>query len=388
MASDNIIFSLYKLKALEKDEPDETDLEDVVHGDSVQEKSTADSNKTTEASDEDESDDDGGGLFDLFSGAPEDPPQTTEVPEADMESTESSLKTVESSPQNEPTSAAIDKPLTETTTWNGNGSSTDLNTEVELKHFVRSESRYTIKVLPKHAKSLSQTEKEYPNVPHTWLCRGLLLRLLDPTNAGNLELFQHQWKRGLPVIVSNVAGMLDQNMWSPESFSKDFGHKTSNFINCMTGKVVPNQRLKKFWDGFDSMRKRLRDDDNIPMLLKLKDWPPADDFAKMSPERFKDLMSVLPVGEYTYRDGKLNLAARLPSTFSRPDLGPKMYIAYGSGLHLEKGTTNLHLDVSDAVNVMVHVGVVKDEDITEHKKGESRMRNHYCSQHIKTCLLT
>jgi lysine-specific demethylase 3 len=102
------------------------------------------------------------------------------------------------------------------------------------------------------------------------------------------------------------------------------------------------------------------------MLLKLKDWPPGEDFAEVLPDRFKDLMAALPLTDYTDRNGRLNLAARLPNNFVKPDLGPKMYIAYGSGLHLDKGTTNLHLDISDAVNVMVHVGVPKDVDNTEH----------------------
>lgn len=45
--------------------------------------------------------------------------------------------------------------------------------------------------------------------------------------------------------------------------------------------------------------------------------------------RFEDLMENLPLPEYTKRDGRLNLAARLPNFFVRPDLGPKMYNAYG-----------------------------------------------------------
>ncbi|CAL8108030.1 unnamed protein product [Orchesella dallaii] len=124
--------------------------------------------------------------------------------------------------------------------------------------------------------------------------------------------------------------------------------------------------MKTFWDGFENVKSRLTDDNGLPMLLKLKDWPPEHDFAEMLPERFNDLMKALPLKEYTHRDGKLNLAARLPSLFCRPDLGPKMYVAYGSTLHLDKGTTNLHLNVSDEVNVMVYVGVVNDEDNTEH----------------------
>ena len=92
------------------------------------------------------------------------------------------------------------------------------------------------------------------------------------------------------------------------------------------------------------------------MLLKLKDWPPGADFAQEMPDRFDDVMRALPVGAYTRRDGALNLAAYLPSRFLAPDLGPKMYIAYGSAAHHALGTTNLHLDISDAINVMAYVG--------------------------------
>jgi lysine-specific demethylase 3 len=95
----------------------------------------------------------------------------------------------------------------------------------------------------------------------------------------------------------------------------------------------------------------------------------GEDFAEMLPSRFSDLMRVLPLAEYTHRTGRLNLASRLPECFVRPDLGPKMYNAYGSALYPTKGTTNLHLDISDAVNVMVYVGIPKDGDNDEHIKG-------------------
>ena len=68
------------------------------------------------------------------------------------------------------------------------------------------------------------------------------------------------------------------------------------------------------------------------MLLKLKDWPPSDDFSDLLPNHFHDLMDALPLPEYTRRDGYLNLASRLPDFLVKPDLGPKMYIAYGECL--------------------------------------------------------
>lgn len=59
-------------------------------------------------------------------------------------------------------------------------------------------------------------------------------------------------------------------------------------------------------------------------------------------------MENLPLPEYTKRDGRLNLAARLPNFFVRPDLGPKMYNAYGEGdwlLMMTKGHVIFHLSL-------------------------------------------
>ncbi|XP_037875429.1 probable JmjC domain-containing histone demethylation protein 2C isoform X2 [Bombyx mori] len=210
--------------------------------------------------------------------------------------------------------------------------------------------------LPVRIMTLTESKLLYPDVPHAWLCDGKLLHLTDAVHAGNYKPFQDQWKRGQPVLVSDVSALLDKDLWSPESFSRDFGDTRVDLVNCASGLVVPNQPARKFWDGFDLAVKRLRDERGAPMVLKLKDWPPGEDFAELLPARFDDLMRALPLSEYTSRNGKLNLAARLPECFVRPDLGPKMYTAYGGA----GGTTNLHLDVSDAVNVMVHASAPAD----------------------------
>ena len=47
------------------------------------------------------------------------------------------------------------------------------------------------------------------------------------------------------------------------------------------------------------------------------------------PEYFEDLMQALPFPQYTHRDGVLNLAKYFPRRYVPPDLGPKMYNAYG-----------------------------------------------------------
>ncbi|XP_046386731.1 lysine-specific demethylase 3B-like isoform X4 [Ischnura elegans] len=255
----------------------------------------------------------------------------------------------------------------------GNGSGEEAAAPIQLKHFIRRFSLQSREPLPIRIMTLTESMAMYPDVPHSWLCDGKLLHLHDPNNANNYRIFQDQWKRGQPVIVSDVTKSLDATLWHPDSFARDFGDDKNDLINCTTGNIVPNQPMRRFWEGFEVISRRLRDDKGQPMLLKLKDWPPGEDFAETLPARFADLMKALPLTEYTHRNGRLNIASRLPECFVRPDLGPKMYNAYGSTSHPTKGTTNLHLDVSDAVNVMVYVGIPQDAtDVEDQNKDALR----------------
>ncbi|CAB4062893.1 KDM3 [Lepeophtheirus salmonis] len=179
------------------------------------------------------------------------------------------------------------------------------------------------------------SSKIYPDVDHEWLCDGRLLILNDPTCSGNKKLFQDQWKRGQPVLVEILA-IFDT--------------------------------IYDFWNGFERVQDRLKDSRGNPMLLKLKDWPPTLDIADYIPKRYNEFISSLILPEYTQREGYLNLASFIPKFFLRPELGPKMYIAYGSALYSDKGSTNLHIDMSDAVNLLVHVGMSEDGDPVENAK--------------------
>ncbi|XP_042305789.1 lysine-specific demethylase 3B isoform X2 [Sceloporus undulatus] len=222
----------------------------------------------------------------------------------------------------------------------------------------------------KRASNLADTHREVkemvmglnvldPHTSHSWLCDGRLLCLHDPSNKNNWKIFRECWKQGQPVLVSGVHKKLKPELWKPEAFSQEFGDQDVDLVNCRNCAIISDVKVRDFWDGFEVISKRLRADDGQPMVLKLKDWPPGEDFRDMMPTRFEDLMENLPLPEYTKRDGRLNLASRLPSYFVRPDLGPKMYNAYGliTAEDRRVGTTNLHLDVSDAVNVMVYVGI-------------------------------
>ncbi|XP_053560250.1 lysine-specific demethylase 3A isoform X2 [Bombina bombina] len=207
------------------------------------------------------------------------------------------------------------------------------------------------------------------NTPHYWLCDNRLLCLQDPTNKSNWNVFRECWKQGQPVMVSGVHHKLNGDLWRPESFRREFGDQEVDLVNCRTNDIIAAATVGEFWDGFEDLEGRLKTADGQPMVLKLKDWPPGEDFRDMMPSRFDDLMNNIPLPEYTRREGKLNLASRLPTYFVRPDLGPKMYNAYGLITPEDRkyGTTNLHLDVSDAANVMVYVGIPKGE--TDHEQG-------------------
>lgn len=189
----------------------------------------------------------------------------------------------------------------------------------------------------------------------------------------DINTFNLEWCLNRTILVKNVHLNLNQNLWSPESFCNDFGDLHVDLVNCKNHRILSNIKMRNFWLGFENIELRMADQKNRPMILKLKDWPPAEDFKLVLPKRFDDLMNNLPVSDYTKRDGSLNLVSNLPEYFLKPDLGPKLYIAYSSALTPKAGTTNLHVDISDAVNVLLYVGIdrVVSKETTENMSSSS-----------------
>ena len=87
-------------------------------------------------------------------------------------------------------------------------------------------------------------------------------------------------------------------------------------------------------------------------------------------------MGNLPVKEYCNRDGTLNLAANVPEHFLKPDLGPKLYIEYRSADAPKAGTTNLHIDISDAFNVIMYVRESTEIDEEKFRKSEDQIKRY------------
>ncbi|KAL7059978.1 hypothetical protein AAHC03_010150 [Spirometra sp. Aus1] len=181
-----------------------------------------------------------------------------------------------------------------------------------------------------------------------------VLYLPDPNSPSVLETFRRSWEISQPVVISNCLKNFNTVLWSPRSLSRDGDSLAAVVVDCETNLIVSRLQMRSFWEGFESSTKRNTSKDGKLQSLKIKEWPPADDLTEVHPERFADIMSNLPIPEYTHRDGQFNLAARLPSFFVRPDLGPRLHIAQDLAGEPTVGTMNLRVDVTDVLNILMH----------------------------------
>lgn len=209
---------------------------------------------------------------------------------------------------------------------------------------------------------LDESPSADPNatVPHDWLGNHRLLWLKDHRHQGNQRQFKENWTQEQPVLVSGLHKSLNGNLWKPEHFSREFSSLHSDLYNCRDGSVT-NSRVKEFWDGFEDVTKRPKSEKGESVVYRLKDWPSGEEFLALMPARYHDVMKTLPVPEYTDPEAHLNLASHLPSFFIRPDLGPRLCCAHGVTACLEQdfGTSNLHVEISDTMSILVYVGVAK-----------------------------
>ncbi|XP_073404402.1 probable JmjC domain-containing histone demethylation protein 2C isoform X1 [Dendrobates tinctorius] len=211
-----------------------------------------------------------------------------------------------------------------------------------------------------HKPPVDEKTRPYNDIPHSWICDRYILWLRDHRHNSNWKLFRDCWKQGKTVVVSGNHKKMNANLWKSEAISHDFGEHQGDLLNCKEG-VVSSGNVNEFWDGFEDVSKRQKLKNGETILLKLKDQPSGEDFRNMMLTRHEDFFRMLPVPEYCNPDGKFNLASHMPSFFVRPDLGPRLCSAYGviATKDHDTGTTNLHIEVSDMVNILVYVGVVK-----------------------------
>ncbi|KAJ2830773.1 hypothetical protein GGI24_001825 [Coemansia furcata] len=224
-----------------------------------------------------------------------------------------------------------------------------------------------------------RTRETYPH--EAW---ELPVIYVQPNELTTAE-FSCLWRRGMVVVVRGLLSSLKSAIWKPEWWIKHFGDEVVSILDCANGaKPVggewPLRNFYRLFDGpdkyaalFDKAEQQSQSSsqsgNDEPVdgrwaehkacveggILKLKDWPPTDHFENRLPVHFRRFMDALPFPEYTQRLGKFNLVNRLPAGIVKPDLGPKMYCAYGSSdAEGGVGTTNLHCDMADAVNIMAY----------------------------------
>ncbi|KAI0291970.1 hypothetical protein BC826DRAFT_1020640 [Russula brevipes] len=162
------------------------------------------------------------------------------------------------------------------------------------------------------------------------------------------ETFRQVWVEGRPLVVK---GVLDKFLikWTPQYFIEKYSDHGCTVIDCIT-EARREVTVGWFFGLFGKYSER--DDSRV---WKLKDWPPSTDFKSAFPELYDDFARAVPIPSYCRRDGVLNIASHFPPDVVAPDLGPKMYNAFATeDTEGSKGSTRLHMDMADAVNMMVH----------------------------------
>ncbi|KAJ3863241.1 hypothetical protein EV359DRAFT_43498, partial [Lentinula novae-zelandiae] len=169
-------------------------------------------------------------------------------------------------------------------------------------------------------------------------------------------IFRKNWRKGTPILVTDV-GQRFRIRWTPEYFIKEYGDQGCLIIECQTD-VNKRVTVGQFFSKFGKYAGR----ENGPIeIWKLKDWPPSADFKMTFPELYEDFSQAVPIPNYVRRDGTLNIASHFPHNALAPDLGPKMYNAMASYQDSSsRGSTRLHMDMADAVNVMTYAADCPD----------------------------
>uniref|UniRef100_A0A7S3RGU3 JmjC domain-containing protein n=1 Tax=Strombidinopsis acuminata TaxID=141414 RepID=A0A7S3RGU3_9SPIT len=223
--------------------------------------------------------------------------------------------------------------------------------------------------------------------------------------------FRQTFCAGVPLVVKGVHARLKRD-WSAAGLAKIHGHRQVAITDAANDTPFGTVSLSDFLEGFTnpthvptaaiatgkkatspsrlggSREAHSTSPANVSggatrrRALKLRDWPHDDSFREVLPHHYVDLQAALPIGAYTRADGHFNLASYHDPSLAAPDLGPKLYCAYGAwnpelfdrdeaaasyamddsdvakaalDNGVRGGTTRLHCDMSDAINLLVHV---------------------------------
>ncbi|XVE63043.1 hypothetical protein DITRI_Ditri06bG0168000 [Diplodiscus trichospermus] len=187
--------------------------------------------------------------------------------------------------------------------------------------------------------------------------------------AEGIADFRKHWGKGEPVIVKEVCDSSSISSWDPVAIwrgiqettdekIKDEGHRMVKAIDCLDWSEVDIE-LGQFIKGYTEGRTH---ENGWPEMLKLKDWPSPAASEEFLMYQRPEFISKVPLLEYIHsRLGLLNVAAKLPHYSLQNDVGPKIYLSYGTYEELGRGdsVTNLHFKMRDMVYILVHACEVK-----------------------------
>ncbi|KAM5561214.1 E3 ubiquitin-protein ligase JMJ24 [Rosa sericea] len=182
--------------------------------------------------------------------------------------------------------------------------------------------------------------------------------------------FKRHWLRGEPIIVKRVFDSSSVSSWDPmviwrgirettDEKSKDQNRKVKA-VDCYDWSEVDIE-LGHFIEGYSEGQIY---ENGRPKILKLKDWPSPSASEEFLLYQRPEFISKLPLLEYIHsKFGLLNVAAKLPHYSLQNDVGPKIFISYGTHEELDRGNsvTNLHFNMRDMVYLLVHACEVKQK---------------------------
>ncbi|KAJ7029090.1 Clavaminate synthase-like protein [Mycena alexandri] len=186
------------------------------------------------------------------------------------------------------------------------------------------------------------------DIPHLVICTCTMDALSD-------DVFNVFWSTGEPLLVTGASQGFTLGEWTPSYFMEHYGSQECQVVDCQSGEVE-NTTVRQFFRTFGSKTHN--------RCLKLKDWPPQSSFSSEFPQHYDNFQRAVPLPNFVRRDGVLNISSRFPEKCVPPDLGPKMYNAHGNPAGTgrgSQGSTKLHMDMADALNIMTYAGPQKNE---------------------------
>jgi len=199
-------------------------------------------------------------------------------------------------------------------------------------------------------------------------------------NAEHSKLndFRKEWTQGRPILVRNANSGARLN-WEPGALrrcvlenaqSRKANQKdvVVKVIDCHEpGEVFREMSNFDFFQSYEDCHAKAIS--GSTHFMKLKDWPPGEEFGDSLARHEVDFNECLPFQAYTHpKDSRVsifNLATRLTGdAVNRPDMGPKMYTAYGHPTESAANVggvgiscTRLHCDMSDACNILMDMAL-------------------------------